>query len=389
MLAFLAKGLTFFQIGFLFGFREICANFAEIPTGAIADVLGRRKSMIMSHVAYVVAFLLLGAADGFYFLMVGMFAFSIGEAFRTGTHKAIIFQWMKQEGIEKRKTEIYGHTRFYSKLGSAVSAWIAAGFVIWLKDYKWIFYISAIPIALNIINFMTYPKCSDYNHKKSKSIREVAKHLFEGLRTCIKRQKLRQLLVEATSFEGVFKSTKDYLQPVIKTFVLSMTCFLWMESKTREAIAIAIIYSTLNFLSARASKKAAAFQDKFKTTNNALKVLWLIMILMFALMLAGLIINPIISIVAFIVLAIIQNLWRPIMIGQIAEQAKDEHMATVLSTESQCKNLFVALAAPGIGYLADNLDNNCKFVPVAVLGIVVATVVLSSKLLKKERNNNG
>ena len=38
ILAFREKGLSFFQIGLLIGFREVCINLFEIPSGAVADM---------------------------------------------------------------------------------------------------------------------------------------------------------------------------------------------------------------------------------------------------------------------------------------------------------------------------------------------------------------
>ena len=63
-LAFLEKGLSYTMIGTLIGFREICVSLMEIPTGAIADVLGRRRSMIASFLAYIGSFALFGAYIG-------------------------------------------------------------------------------------------------------------------------------------------------------------------------------------------------------------------------------------------------------------------------------------------------------------------------------------
>ncbi len=48
ILFFLDKGLSFTQIGLLVGFRELAINLMEIPSGAIADLFGRRRSMILS-----------------------------------------------------------------------------------------------------------------------------------------------------------------------------------------------------------------------------------------------------------------------------------------------------------------------------------------------------
>ncbi|MDE0330630.1 MAG: MFS transporter, partial [Nitrospinae bacterium] len=57
ILAFLEKDLSFFQIGILIGFREVCINIFEIPSGAVADLYGRRRSMIFSFLAYIASFL--------------------------------------------------------------------------------------------------------------------------------------------------------------------------------------------------------------------------------------------------------------------------------------------------------------------------------------------
>jgi hypothetical protein len=51
----------------------------------------------------------------------GLSFFVIGEAFRTGTHKAMIFDWLESEGRTKELTKVYGFTRSWSQMGSAMS----------------------------------------------------------------------------------------------------------------------------------------------------------------------------------------------------------------------------------------------------------------------------
>ena len=120
MLAFLEKGLSFLDIGLLIAFREATVIAFEIPSGAVADVYGRRRSMVLSFVAYIGSFLLFGLARDLVLLFGAMFLFGIGEAFRTGTHKAMIFEWLRLEGRLGERTKFYGHTRSWSKFGSAV-----------------------------------------------------------------------------------------------------------------------------------------------------------------------------------------------------------------------------------------------------------------------------
>ena len=51
ILFFVEQGLSFLQIGTLYAIREIATNLLEIPTGIIADALGRRRTLIRSLIA--------------------------------------------------------------------------------------------------------------------------------------------------------------------------------------------------------------------------------------------------------------------------------------------------------------------------------------------------
>jgi len=122
ILIFLEKGLSYFMIGILVGFREICINLFEIPSGAFADLYGRRRSMILSFTAYIISFVVFAMSRSVTLLFGAMFFFAIGEAFRTGTHKALIFNWLRLEGRSDEKTKTYGYTRSWSKMEFSFSA---------------------------------------------------------------------------------------------------------------------------------------------------------------------------------------------------------------------------------------------------------------------------
>jgi len=160
-LAFLEKGLDFTEIGLLIAVRELTTSLLEIPSGAVADVYGRRLSMIFSFVAYIVAFAAFGFATEPGLLYLGMVLYGVGEAFRSGTHKAMIFAWLRSAGREGERVQVYGYTRSWSKYGSAVSVLIAAGIVLFSDSYEWIFLAAIIPYAINIVNFMGYPATLD------------------------------------------------------------------------------------------------------------------------------------------------------------------------------------------------------------------------------------
>ena len=157
ILALRERGLSFFAIGLLVGFRQVWVNILEVPSGFIADNFGRRRSMIASFGAYILSFLIFAVSGRLWSLFPGMFFFAVGEAFRTGTHKAMIFDWLTSRGREDERTRVYGFTRSWSQMGSALSVVLAAGAVVVTENYTAIFWLSVIPYAAGIVNFLGYP----------------------------------------------------------------------------------------------------------------------------------------------------------------------------------------------------------------------------------------
>jgi len=124
ILLFREDGLSFLQIGLLYSIRDIATNIMEIPSGIYADAFGRRKSMLFSFSAYIVSFIVFYLFSGFYPFAVAMVLFAVGEAFRTGTHKALILEYLNIKGMKNQKVSYYGRTRSASQSGSAVNSLI-------------------------------------------------------------------------------------------------------------------------------------------------------------------------------------------------------------------------------------------------------------------------
>ncbi|MCK4626956.1 MAG: MFS transporter, partial [Phycisphaerae bacterium] len=98
ILFFRQAGLSFTTIGFLVGFRELLINLFEVPSGALADLYGRRRCMIFSFCMYIVSFAGFALSTEVWHFFAAMALFALGDAFRTGTHKAMIFGYLLHEG---------------------------------------------------------------------------------------------------------------------------------------------------------------------------------------------------------------------------------------------------------------------------------------------------
>ncbi|MDY7028336.1 MAG: MFS transporter, partial [Spirochaetota bacterium] len=149
ILFFREAGIEYFQIGILFSIREISTNILEIPTGMLADSFGRRRAMMNAFGAYIAAFLIFYFYPAFSMYAAAMVLFAVGEAFRSGTHKAMILDYLKRNGMQHLKVHYYGHTRSWSQRGSAVSALIAALLVFLSGSYRNVFLFTTIPYVVD------------------------------------------------------------------------------------------------------------------------------------------------------------------------------------------------------------------------------------------------
>ncbi len=382
ILLFLERGFSFTQIGILVAFREICINIFEIPSGAMADMYGRRRCMMMSFTAYIISFALFGVVRTYTHFFVAMFFFAIGEAFRTGTHKAMIFTWLRLQGRLNEKTRVYGYTRSWSKLGSAFSILIATLFVIFTKSYSSVFYLSIVPYVIGLVNFMYYPIELEGHVQKGVALGDLGVNLWTTLRTSIRVKHLRRLIVESMAFEGVFNAAKDYLQPVIRSVVPALPLFLYMENTRRSAIVVGMIYFALHLLSAWASRKSHRITQRTGGEEQGAYVIWMGALFVYVLLAVVLYLKwYYMAIAGFVVLYVLQNLWRPILIGRFDEYATEAQGATVLSIESQAKSLSTIFVAPILGVSVDFVNMRGfggEFWPVGAVGALIALLILAT-----------
>jgi MFS family permease len=389
ILAFLEKGLSFFTIGLLIGFRELAVTLIEIPSGAIADLYGRRRAMIFSFVAYIGSFATFSYVENLAGLFAAMGLFALGEAFRTGTHKAIIFDWLARENRLDERTRIYGYTRSWSKVGSAVSALLAAAFVFFSGSYSSVFLFCIVPYLLNIINFLGYPKFLDGETGPPKPLSAAHRLAFQAVRLSVSGTRLRGLFLESMLLEGVYKVAKDYLQPVLKglavalpVLVIHPTLFSDWDETQRAAILIGAVFGIHFLIMGLASRQAHRVQQRLGGEDALARFLWKINLIVYTGMTASLALGrPFAAVFFFIAAGAVQNLFRPAQISRFDACSPPKMGATVLSVESQAKALAAAIMSPAVGWGVDHLSAlhygaGTAFWPAAAAGVVASLLVI-------------
>ncbi len=354
MLFFLEKGLSFLEIGTLYAAREIVVNIIEIPSGVVADSLGRRQSMAVSFISYILSFIVFFVAQSYWVLFAAMIVYAGGEAFRSGTHKAMIFDYLRMHNWGHLKTHYYGHTRAWSQAGAALSALIAAFLVFWQGSYAPIFLYTIIPYVFDLALILSYPKNLDGpRHTSDKTIASEFASVFRSLVKSLRNPDLIRAIANQSLYSGYYKAFKDYLQPILKSFALAIPVLLALQDDQRTALITGFVYALLYLLTAYASKSSGKFSERFHTLAVPLNTMLYLGI--FFGILSGIAYwlgVPLAAILLYVGIYVIENLRKPMGIAYVTERMDQGSLASALSVESQAETLAAVIIALLLGFFS-------------------------------------
>jgi MFS family permease len=362
ILFFREQGFTFLEIGALFAIREITTNILEIPTGILADAYGRRRAMVFSFASYIFSFFIFYFFPVFGFYAAAMVCFALGEAFRTGTHKAMILDYLRLHDMMDARVAYYGHTRACSQVGSALSALIAAALVLYSGSYRIVFLASVVPYLAGLGLMISYPAVLEGTAPGPAGRRPLRSVLSQAGRTLgdffaiFRDPRFLRVIFNSASFDAVFKTVKDYIQPILETSALALPLLAAVTPNRRVALLSGAVYCLLYLLTSVAARSAGRLGERVRSLPRTLNRSYVAGGLLVAVVGASLKLGLAwLSVVVFILFYMLQNLRRPFTLGYVSELIESRIMASGLSGESQVKTVLVAVLAPLMGWLADVL----------------------------------
>ena len=370
------KDFSYTTIGILYAIREVSANILEIPSGITADILGRKKTLSASFLAYIFSFLIFYFFNGFLVYAIGFALYGVGEAFRSGTHKGMIADYLKKLSRKDQMIDYYGHTRSWSQSGLALSSLIAGLIVFYSGKYQMIFLFSTIPYVLNFFLILSYPAYLDKSGKQTKTKkREQIKVLLRSSVKTLTDRKVLNLLNISALHTAYLKAMKDYIQPLILALVVSLPYFTSYSVEQRSAVFIGLIYCFIFILTSQASAYAGRFAKS--TVKNIPEIT------LFTGLIAGVLSGllyickmPLGAVIFFILIYLVENLRKPVLTGYISEHVENSILTSVLSVQSQLKTGFTAFIALLFGVTADRTGIGMAFIIVSS-GLIVFSLIIS------------
>lgn len=169
------NGLSSFDIYLLQAVYSFSVALMEIPSGYMADVIGRRQSLIMGAVLGTLGFVLYSFASSLPLFMVAEIILGLGGSFISGSDSALLYDSLAAENQESDYLRYEGRITSLGNFAETVAA-ICGGMIALWCGYRGVYIAqtciaaTAIPAALLLIEPPQIKKIQRPNLKQILSI---------------------------------------------------------------------------------------------------------------------------------------------------------------------------------------------------------------------------
>jgi len=108
VLFFQENGLSLQQVMILQGIYSFMVAAMEIPSGYLADVFGRKHTMILGTIFCFLGFLVISLSFNFWYFFIGEIILGIGSSFISGADSALMYDSLAESKKEEEYTKVEG-----------------------------------------------------------------------------------------------------------------------------------------------------------------------------------------------------------------------------------------------------------------------------------------
>ena len=368
--------LDYTSVGLIIGYEKALTSLLEVPLAIVADRYGRRRTLTWSFVLAAVAMLGLAYASRVEHplpvVLMALGLYAIGEALRTGTHKAMILDWLTRRGERHRRVEVLGVTRFYSKTSEGASAMIG-GALVWLSGaYGSLFFAATVPTVLCALLVASYPRELDDSGAPgagkastdgSQAARATLGEHLARIGRAIRRPGLLALVIPSVLFESQIKLAGSWVQPALAKGIDDLDLAV---VGSIGAVVYGAWHLTAGLLAGGASLLSTTLVRRTGGAHAALfaaHVAAAVVLGVTAAGFAGGLLAP--GLVLMLGLGAVQNGRRPIFVSTVDDVMDPRWRTTTLSAENVAREVTHALSAVALGVIADHAGLGAAFAVMA------------------------
>lgn len=194
------------QISLLVTVGYLTQMVLELPSGALADLIGRRNTNMVGFIVGAAAYLLFPFATHFWQFVAFVCAGGLSDSFRSGSEEALLYDTYKENGKEEQYGKVYARGNFIYQTGLVVSA--ATGGVLYGINHGLPYY--AYGLSLVIATVFIYFYIEPHIDTQKFGITIYVRHIIEGTKEAFRTKYTTYLSLFYIFVGGIAWSSTTY-----------------------------------------------------------------------------------------------------------------------------------------------------------------------------------
>ncbi|WP_164670751.1 MFS transporter [Virgibacillus doumboii] len=360
------SGLSMSQIGLVEALMHLSVVLLEIPTGVVADLYGRKVSLLVGNLLSIGYGSFMLISDSLSLFGLALMTLGAGMTFQSGAEEALAYDTLKEKSQEHLYTKVFGNMIALALLSLSLAK-LAGGL---MAEVSWELVYGGIIITHVLALIPIY------------LLHEPEKELSPAKNLTIKKQWMDQLNAGMT----VWKDNQAIHIPIIffimvTTSIVILT-FYGQAYFTRlgySPTVIGIIFTVEGLLGVLMAKIAHKLEEKWSFINiaNYGYLLYLTFFLLF-------IWSPDWAIVlSFLLLSQLVTLFEPIFSNFIQNRLQSNVRSTFFSMISVVESFSIMILFPLFGFMIDTIGFKYGFLSLFVMLSVIYATGISSNTIKR------
>jgi len=348
------NGLSLRDVLTLQAIYSIAIIVLEIPSGYLADVWGRKNTIILGAILGTLGFAVYSFSYGFLGFLIAELILGIGQSFISGSDSALLYDSLKLNNKEKHYIKYEGRILSIGNFAETIAA-IAGGFLAEISlrtPFYWQTAIAFIAIPAAIMLIEPYR----VQQNKSKALAQILS------------------IVKFSLFKSRHLSVNIFFSSIIGCATLTMAWFIQAYLKDVQNFSeyqIGIAWSILNLSVGIATIFAYKLEKYF---GSFLTLLLILIIISGSYIFIGITDLKIVFVIIWL-FYIARGVATPVLKDYINRLCKPEIRATVLSVRNFIIRIFFACFGPMVGWIADLYSIHTAFILTGIIILISGTIM--------------
>lgn len=356
------NGLSLTQIFIIEAIFSVGLVLFEVPTGAVADYYGKKTSLVLGSVIWIISCVLFSFGSGFYTFTFAYLIWALGAAFLSGADTALLYDILHKDNQKEYFKKYQGNAKFIGLVAISLASLLGGYLASFSMRYTFI--ASAIAFFAMFLILISLKHKED-EKEEQESYTQIIKDSFSIIK---KSSILVWLFAYSALFMVIFKLTQPSTQIYMNLANLDIKYF---------GFASAIFF----IIAAVASKLTDKFEKKFQKYSY--------LILSILMILSTFLVSQFVFKLGFLIFGILffaTSINSIIVQHEVLENSPKSKHSTILSFNNLFDRLMFVIISPLWGFGMEKIGFPNAFFYTSLITIVTISILMIFYFYKKAPN---